>query len=188
LAPGGYLFVGPAEAFLASCSGFAPANQAMSFAFRGPAAKPLKSAGISFRRPANAGKTPAKKRTQSAVMADRPVASVPGTLVPPAGLTIVRSLADAGRLQEAAEGCDLHMQQHGPSCEAYYLMGLVKGAAGNNQGAAECYRRVLYLEPEHGEALMHLALLTETLGNTAAAERLRERARRVERKANEGTS
>ena len=34
LADSGFLFVGPAEAFLASCSGFTSVNQAMSFAFR----------------------------------------------------------------------------------------------------------------------------------------------------------
>jgi hypothetical protein len=34
---------------------------------------------------------------------------------------------------------------------------------------------------------MHLALMTETQGDIAAAERLRERARRVEKKAKEKT-
>ena len=44
LAPGGFLFVGPAEAFLASCSGFVSVNQAMSFAFRKTSAKRIESA------------------------------------------------------------------------------------------------------------------------------------------------
>jgi chemotaxis protein methyltransferase WspC len=187
LAPGGFLFVGPAEAFLASCSGFVSVNQAMSFAFRRTGTKPVESVSFSFRRPLNPITTSARQRTQPAVRADLPVASVPKTSVAPADLTIARGLADAGRLREAGEACELHLQQHGPSPEAFYLLGLVKGAVGNSTGAAECYRRVLYLEPEHGEALMHLALLTETLGHTAAAERFRERARRAERNAKQGT-
>jgi chemotaxis protein methyltransferase WspC len=102
-------------------------------------------------------------------------------------LAIVRRLADAGRILEAVEGCERHLELHGPSSEGYYLLGLLKDTVGNGKGAAECYRRVLYLDPEHSEALMHLALHTETLGNIAAAERFRERARRVERNARQGT-
>jgi chemotaxis protein methyltransferase WspC len=52
---------------------------------------------------------------------------------------------------------------------------------GNWQDAAESYRKALYLEPDHVEALMHLALLTENQGDAAAAGRLRERARRADR-------
>jgi chemotaxis protein methyltransferase WspC len=192
LAPGGFLFVGPAEAFLASCSGFRSVNHAMSFAFRRIATERIELAIDAFPRPTKTLKRPASPRTQRAVNADRlrtfvPSASVPAASVPQStDLAIARRLADAGRLREAAEGCERHLQQQGPSSEAYYLLGLLRGAAGNTQGAAECYRRVLYLEPEHLEALTHLALLTETHGDTAAAERFRERARRVKRNVKQG--
>jgi chemotaxis protein methyltransferase WspC len=188
LAPSGFLFVGPAEAFLASCSGFASVNQTMSFAFRRTGTKRVESANDSFRRPMKTVKKSASPRSQLALKTDRLPTSVPAASVsPPTDLAIARRLADAGRLREAAEGCERHLQQHGPSSEAYYLLGLLRGAAGNSEGAAECYRRVLYLEPEHLEALTHLALLTETHGDTAAAERFRERARRVERNVKRGT-
>jgi chemotaxis protein methyltransferase WspC len=62
----------------------------------------------------------------------------------------------------------------------YYLLGLVRDALGDRDGAAAFYRKVIYLEPGHVEGLMHLALMTEKQGDLAAAERLRERARRVE--------
>jgi chemotaxis protein methyltransferase WspC len=180
LAPGGFLFVGPAEAFLASGSGFASINHAMSFAFRRTGTKPAESAPVPVRTAATPVKTHSRLRTRPEVKVHRPPAQ-PLTAPPIADLLVVRRLADAGRLREAAEACELHLQHHGPSSEAYYLAGILKSAAGNREGAAECYRRVLYLEPEHGEALLHLALLTETLGDTPAAERLRARARRVER-------
>jgi chemotaxis protein methyltransferase WspC len=47
--------------------------------------------------------------------------------------------------------------------------------------AAECYRKVLYLDPNHSETLLHLALLSEKQGDIAGAQRLRERARRAEK-------
>jgi chemotaxis protein methyltransferase WspC len=57
----------------------------------------------------------------------------------------------------------------------------VRDAMGDLQRAAECYRKVLYLEPNHSDALIHLALLSEKQGDTAGALRLRDRARRVEK-------
>src|SRR5207249_9238287 len=96
---------------------------------------------------------------------DRPIPAPPA----PVDLENVRRLADAGRLREAAEQCESQLQQQGPSSEAYYLLGLVRDAAGERQGAAECYRSAVYLDPEHLEALMHLALLLETQGDSAAA-------------------
>jgi chemotaxis protein methyltransferase WspC len=111
-------------------------------------------------------------------------APIPAT-PPRAGLEVARSLADAGRLQEAAAWCETNLLDQGPSSETYYLLGLVRDAIGDRDGAAAFYRKVIYLEPEHVEGLMHLALLTETEGDPAAAGRLRERARRVEKRAKE---
>jgi chemotaxis protein methyltransferase WspC len=97
----------------------------------------------------------------------------------PIDLKSARHLADAGRLQEAGELCELQLKEHGPSSEAYYLLGVVRDAVGNLQGAAECYRKVLYLEPTHTESLVHLALLSEKQGDLGTAQRFRERAQRV---------
>jgi chemotaxis protein methyltransferase WspC len=94
-------------------------------------------------------------------------------------LANARRLADAGRLQEAAESCENHVRQGGASAEAYYLLGVIRDAMGVPHAAAECYRKAVYLEPDHVEALIHLALLTETQGDIVAAHRLRERARRA---------
>jgi chemotaxis protein methyltransferase WspC len=189
LIPSGFLFVGPAEAFLASCSGFAGVNQAMSFAFRRSSAKRVAPAIVSFPGPAKAVAGPAHPRGQRPVKAACFTVSAPAPTAPPlADLGIVRRLADTGRLREAVESCESHLRQHGPSAEAYYLLGLVRDAIGDRHDAAESYRKTLYLEPYHVEALIHLALLTEREGNTAAATRLRERARRAERNTEQGRS
>jgi chemotaxis protein methyltransferase WspC len=181
LLPSGFLFVGPAEAFLASCSGFAPVNQAMSFAFRKNLAKRLTSSAAPLPAPVKSPVAKLRPPAQRPPKPDVPV-STPAPLAPRLDdLGTARGLADAGRLQEAAEVCQCHLRQHGPSAEAYYLLSLVRDAMGNWQDAAESYRKTLYLEPDHVDALLHLALLTETQGDIAAAGRLRERARRADR-------
>ncbi len=181
LTPGGLLFVGPAEAFLASCSGFASVNQAMSFAYRRTDSSTVSPPGP--RRPTNRQPSPRSRRVTTATPSSVP-APVPPTPAP-ADLDTARRLANAGRLDEAAAWCETNLREQGPSSETYYLLGLVHDAIGDRDGAAAFYRKVVYLEPEHVEGLMHLALMTETQGDTASAERLRERARRVERGATE---
>ena len=89
-----------------------------------------------------------------------------------------RGLADAGRLGEAAEICETQLREHGPSAQAYYLLGLVRDAVGDGT-ALECYRKALYLDPNHYETLLQMALLSQKDGNAARARTFRERARRV---------
>jgi chemotaxis protein methyltransferase WspC len=188
LVPSGFLFVGPAEAFFASCSGFASVNQAMSFAFRRTPAKRVASANVSFSGPSKSVARHARPQSQPPVEAACFPASLSASPAPPlADLGTVRRLADAGRLRESVESCESHLRQNGPSAEAYYLLGLVRDAIGDRQDAAESYRKTLYLEPDHVEALIHLALLTEREGDSAVATRLRDRARRVGRSADNRT-
>jgi chemotaxis protein methyltransferase WspC len=92
----------------------------------------------------------------------------------------VQRLADAGRVAEAAEACEAHLRAHGPSAPAFYLMGLVRDARGQASDAEACYRKALYLDPTHSEALAHLALLMDTQGRQADALVLRNRMRRLE--------
>jgi len=181
LVPSGFLFVGPAEAFLASCNGFVPVNQAKSFAFRRNPATRLTPPVASLPAPVRPLKTKLPPRGQRPAKAEVPV-SGPAALPPRLDdLRTASGLADAGRLEEASEMCENHLRHHGPSAEAYYLLSLVRDAMGNWRDAAESYRKTLYLKPDHVEALMHLALLTENQGDFAAAGRLRERARRADR-------
>ena len=178
LEPTGLLFVGSAEAFLTACSGFKSVNASMAFAFRkdnapssirtyeAPLVLPVRA--MFKPRVLNAVKTPAA-----------PVPFPPPPLCQPIDLESVRRLADAGRLAEARERCEAYLREESSSAEALYLMGVVNDAFGDHSQAAECYRKVLYLQPNHEEALMQLALLTEREGDSATATRLRGRARRA---------
>jgi chemotaxis protein methyltransferase WspC len=72
------------------------------------------------------------------------------------------------------------MRAHGPSAQAYVLLGLIRQAAGNPEQAEHCFSRAAYLQPEHYEALIHLALLMERRGETGRAAILRQRAQRIQ--------
>src|SRR5262249_31156842 len=99
---------------------------------------------------------------------------------PPTEFDHATRLADQGRLVEAAKECEAHLQTHGPSAKAFYVMGLVRDARGSHADAAAYYRKALYLDPQHHEALVHLALLLDGQGDKAGAKILNARARRLE--------
>jgi chemotaxis protein methyltransferase WspC len=179
LSPAGYLFVGAAEAFLASCNGFTPVNQPMAFAFRkGPVAGGSAVKAPTQSRPKLAGKQSPYRGQQPTLKTNSVDDGVPD--VRPT-IDEIRGLADAGQLHEAAALCEVHIRKQGTSAEAYYLLGLVQDAQGDPLNATASYRRALYLAPDHTEALSHLALLLEAQGDLGSAERLRERHRRSER-------
>lgn len=202
----GVLFVAPAETALPASHHLVSTNEPLAFAFRKagalpPAAKrraPLTIKPLALRRPvAQAGPVSHAAHVASATPA---VASLDG-LHPNAqrkrlghpGLAPVRAdpaadlneatrLADQGHFVEAATSCEEHLRRCGPSAAAFYLMGLVRDATGSHSNAATYYRKALYLDPNHYDAQIHLALLMEKLGDSAGAQVLRNRARRLEQK------
>jgi chemotaxis protein methyltransferase WspC len=64
------------------------------------------------------------------------------------------------------------------SAETFHLMGMLHDAAGRVREAAEHYRKALYLDPQHHEALVHLAVALQREGDEHGAQRLFERANR----------
>ncbi len=91
----------------------------------------------------------------------------------------VRRLADKGELSEAAESCENFLSKNSVSAEGYYLLGLIRQAEGKDSFAGELFRKAVYLDPRHYQALVHLAAQAELLGNWAAAAVYRSRASRV---------
>ena len=83
-------------------------------------------------------------------------------------------------MDEAAAQCQAHIDAHGVSAEALYLQGLLQDAAGDARQAQAAYRKALYLEPTHREALLHLAALVASEGDHEGARRLQARAAREE--------
>ena len=86
--------------------------------------------------------------------------------------------ADNGNLASAAGLCERYLSESGPSAQAYFILGLVREAAGQNGEAEEFFNKAVYLNPAYYEALIHLALLTRQRDPGAAA-LLEQRARRA---------
>ena len=163
LKPEGLLFVGSSEGGLALNHAFVSAKLPMAFAFR----RPHRSRAATKRRAARAtAAAPAPAAAEAP-----PVVAVT--------LEEIRAVADQGRFDEAAALCEEHVRAMGPSADAFCLLGVVRDAAGEVDAAAASYRKALYLEPAHADAVMHLALLVERQGREAEAKVLWSRARRL---------
>jgi chemotaxis protein methyltransferase WspC len=189
LTPNGTLFVAPSETGLLLDHDFVSAKIPRTFAFRQSAAgsrkpKPANVASATGLPTPFPRASPVTIRQASAVKPPIVSFQPPRTDEPArlhAGLDEAVRLADQGCLVEAASCCEEHLRRHGPSVKAFYLLGLVRDASGNPTDASNYYRKALYLDPGHHETLVHFAFLVEQQGNSAAAQALRERARRVER-------
>lgn len=179
LAPQGVLFLGHAEAGLTHGKGFTSTRIAQAFAFRTGLPAPL------HERPAAPPRRPMQAASRR--IPPRPVAVMPQPRAaaqrrPTPGLDEIRRTADAGRLDEAARLGRDYLRQVEPSPEALHLLGVINEAAGDCAAAAHHYRKALYLDPYHHEALDHLALLLERQGDRPGAKIIRDRARRAERR------
>ena len=178
------LFVGPSESGLFLNHDFISAKLPLAFAFRRkPRASPESDAKVvRLREPrhvlAARIATPAAKPVVKQVAASRPAATLaPSAAVQP-GLDEISSLANRGSLTEAIQRGEAFLKDHGPSAQVYQLMGLTHDASGMHQQAEQYYRKALYLDPAHHEALIHLAFLLEKQGDSAGAQRLHMRAKR----------
>jgi chemotaxis protein methyltransferase WspC len=182
LRPGGLLFVAPAETALPRSQAFSAQPWPGAFAFRKAAmpvseAVPVTPPAVPRRRRAAVMPAPAPQRSSPAAP---PAAPVAVRQADAASLQQIALLADQGRLEEA-EACALQcLRSDASSAQAYYWLGIIDDARGRAAAAATHYRRALYLDPGHQEALTHLALLLDKQGQTAAAATLRGRIRRLE--------
>ncbi|KVN41594.1 methyltransferase [Burkholderia pyrrocinia] len=98
---------------------------------------------------------------------------------PASTLDHARVLADTGRLDEAERIAHAFTLAHGPDADAFYLLGLIADARGLDADAQDFYRKTLYLQPNHYEALTHLAALRDAAGDAAGARQLMSRAQRA---------
>jgi chemotaxis protein methyltransferase WspC len=95
-------------------------------------------------------------------------------------LAAARALADAGRLDDAFAAYEHAARTH-TSADGFALVGIIELARGRPDAAGNAFRKALYLDPDHPEALSHMIVLCEQRGETARAAALRRRLGRVER-------
>lgn len=184
LRPDGVLFVGPGEANLLLGAAFASARIPLAFAFRkaAPAPPVLRvAAPRPARAPAVSAPAPASSRREPFASAHPRPASAAAAATRPT-IAEIRRLADQGRLIDAARACEEHLRREEPSAEAWRLLGILRDSSGELIGAADCYRKALYLDPADSETLDHLALLLQRQGDAAGAKLVGARALRLKRK------
>jgi chemotaxis protein methyltransferase WspC len=190
LAPGGFLFLGPSETGLPPRQDFVWMKLPMAFAFRKAPESPRM--GQAQPLPPTPRRAPASRMFRptvlppSAAPAPRPPAAMRPVMPKPpahrASLAEAQRLADGGHLAEAVVQCEAFRRENGPSADAFHLLGLLRDAAGSSPDAIAQYRKALYLDPHHQEALAHLALLLEQGGDGSGARMLRERMQRSARR------
>ncbi|WP_300627497.1 CheR family methyltransferase [Pseudomonas sp.] len=180
----GVLFIGPAEGSLLGRHGMRSIGVPQSFAFSrhvepaapAPAFVPM-SALTPSRSPAPIALKPrpfSTAGTQAAQVKATPTQA--GEL-----LNQIATLANEGKSAEARAACERYLSSHPPVAQVFYWLGLLSDVAGSVLEAQGYYRKALYLEPQHPQALMHLAALLESQGDSAGARRLQARAVRSER-------
>jgi len=184
LSPAGLLFVGPAELPLTMNNGFAAADLRLSFACRklvSPRKSPRHSRSVQAPEDSLLAQQPAKHAGPARDLgAPWPSVELAGAArAPLADLGRARELANLGQLVEATAICETHLRQFGASADAFYLLGLIRDLSGADHQATEFYRKALYLEPTHYEALVQWALLAKRTGNEARAQILQNRAARL---------
>jgi chemotaxis protein methyltransferase WspC len=179
LQPDGVLFVGPSETSLLLNHGFEPVRAPLAFGFVRRSVR-AREPRPPVRRPAIRTELVARPRPPVARPAATAVLPAPVTRPPAVDpLDEISHLADTGRFNEAVRQCDAFLRRHGQSARAFYLFGLVQDAVGNRREAAALFRKAVYLDPKHHDALMQLVYLAEATGDAAGADALRARARRV---------
>ncbi len=180
----GVLFIGPAEGSLLGRHGMRSIGVPQSFAFIRHV-EPVRPEPVFVPVPApvpqrSAAPIPVKPRPFSTVSAQGVSIKAPQT---DAGalLSRIATLANEGKSAEARAACEQYLSNHPPAAQVFYWLGLLSDVAGSALEAQGYYRKALYLEPQHPQALMHLAALLESQGDSAGARRLQARAARSER-------
>ncbi|RZT36293.1 CheR family methyltransferase [Cupriavidus agavae] len=179
--PDGMLFVGPAEASLLTREGMRSAGIPLAFAFHPEVAVPPVVPAAPRLRAVPAPAVAPAARPIARAMPVRAVAPEPRSTPPgndSAALRAISAQADRGDVGAATAACLRFLDSHGASASGWCLLGVLHDAAGRAADAHAAYRKAVYLDPGHEEALYHLAALLDSEGDAAGAARLRQRAQR----------
>lgn len=185
----GVLFIGPAEGSLLGRLGMRSIGIPQSFAFsrhNDPHPEPLptpKPVAVPVSQPPRSTPPPVLRQRPFAAVTPLPTASKSANPDAATLLANIAALANEGKSAEARAACEQYLRSHEPVAQVFYWLGLLSDVAGLTLEAQGFYRKALYLEPQHPEALMHLAALLQAQGDTAGARRLQERAARSGRTA-----
>ena len=175
LAADGLLVLGAAEPPIMQ-GAWIPAGSASVFALRRGVEAGLTPLARSPLRPRDFG--PARP-------AALPAASPARAHVESGPATLETVLAEAGRLANqglfaaAIELCERQRAMLAPAPELFFLMGMLHQSTGDLDRAEGCFHKTLYLDANHEEAHLSLALLAGRRGDETMAAKYRQSAARA---------
>jgi len=174
----GLLILGAAEPPIMK-GDWIPAGTASVFALRRGVHAAAQGRSAPVRRPGPVSPprrpSPASKFAGSAL----PPAPKPAPVALEGVLAEAGRLANEGRLADALEHCERQRASLGPSPELFFLMGMLHQSAGDPDRAEGCFHKTLYLDADHEEAHLALALVARQRGDLAMAEKYRQSAARA---------
>lgn len=187
LADEGVLLAGYAEVPSFCRHGFAALREPGAFALvkKGSALAPPDRRSVAAAVPAPVERRAQPMRPGAAVPSlTRPAPArpaVPAAVSPPPEDTLARARtqADRGDYQGAADTCRAVLASDPASADAYFILGVISDCQQQSAQAGEHWRRCVYLQPDHYEALCHLALLAGQDGDQQQAAALKQRAARI---------
>jgi chemotaxis protein methyltransferase WspC len=97
----------------------------------------------------------------------------------------IKALADKGHFEKALEMCIDYSQKNKTDSDCYFLQGLIFEGMDDKENAIIQYNKALYLSPSHVDALLHLSLLYESIGQKKQARSLKDRLSRIMKNTNE---
>lgn len=183
LLPDGLLLLGAAEPPIMK-GDWIPAGTASVFALRRGVHAPPPALRV---RELPRRKEPPRKPTVLSAGSQRPAAGEAGEAgAKPAAsveleavLSEAGRLANAGRFAEALAACERSRPHLAPAPELFFLMGMLHQSSGDLDRAEGCFHKTLYLDADHEEALLALALVARQRGDAAMAEKYRQSAARA---------
>jgi chemotaxis protein methyltransferase WspC len=183
LRPQGFLFVGAAETAKVPKQQFVSIGESFTFAYR--KVEPSRSIPSATSQPQIP--IPVVPSTTSTAFQSVPRSQPspqPGaqlSIAPnqPIAFQNIQDLANAGDLNAAIRHCQVYLAENPANVEAHNLLGTLYNATSNYQEAESWFQKAIYLQPDHYEALMHLALIKASRGDTLAATRLQKRIQKI---------
>jgi len=191
----GCIFVGPAEAGIMLRPHVESIGIPLTFGFRRKSVTMARAEVVpvlpAFAKPAAPAWMPVPAPTSTPTIRERSKAAAPLPVIRPDVekisvpaqddlLVRARACADRGELVEAEALCEQHLRAAGSSADAYYLQALINDARQDASAALQLYRKAIYLQPDHRDALLHLSALLAAQGDVAGAQRLQQRAERAQ--------
>lgn len=194
LSPRGLLFLGHADGISACGDGFVRHRDAGAFSWvkREPdVANAPGTAQMLRSAPRPAKRSESSRPTNIGPM---PGGEIPETRVAPRGgvdprsqvqlarpdrhasIDSARALANQGDYAASESLCLEYLSDHPQDPDVHALLGIIMSASNREEEAMKYFRQALYLEPRHGESLLHMAVLQDRHGDGDRAKRYRRRA------------